>query len=153
MQGNPVKSKDLHKAGIKKAKAVIILSKSTSDIEQSEMVDADTIFIYKAIKNETKSTMIIAELVSVSALSFLNSNSGISSRIGYTLEFEDYTTEELISIFDGMVKKSGFEVTNEAHDKLRTIIEENRNSENFGNARFARSLYEKTVILHAIRKI
>ena len=75
MQGNPVKSKDLHKAGIKKAKAVIILSKSTSDLEQSEMVDADTIFIYKAIKNETKSTMIIAELVSVSALSFLNSNS------------------------------------------------------------------------------
>ena len=75
MQGNPVKSKDLHKAGIKKAKAVIILSKSTSDMEQSEMVDADTIFIYKAIKNETKSTMIIAELVSVSALSFLNSNS------------------------------------------------------------------------------
>jgi len=75
MQGNPVKSKDLHKAGIKKAKAVIILSKSSSDLEQSDMVDADTIFIYKAIKNETKSTMIIAELVSVSALSFLNSNS------------------------------------------------------------------------------
>ena len=81
--------------------------------------------------------------------SFLNSNSGISSRIGYTLEFEDYTTEELISIFDGMVKKSGFEVTNEAHDKLRTIIEENRNSENFGNARFVRNIFEKTIIKHA----
>lgn len=81
--------------------------------------------------------------------SFLNANSGISSRIGYTLEFEDYTTEELISIFDGMVKKSGFEVTNEAHDKLRTIIEENRNSENFGNARFVRNIFEKTIIKHA----
>ena len=87
MQGNPVKSKDLHKAGIKKAKAVIILSKSTSDLEQSDMVDADTIFIYKAIKNETKSTMIIAELVSVSALSFLNSNSdeNLIKKQGYWL--------------------------------------------------------------------
>ena len=87
MQGNPVKSKDLHKAGIKKAKAVIILSKSSSDLEQSDMVDADTIFIYKAIKNETKSTMIIAELVSVSALSFLNSNSdeNLIKKQGYWL--------------------------------------------------------------------
>ena len=87
IQGNPVKSKDLHKAGIKKAKAVIILSKSSSDLEQSDMVDADTIFIYKAIKNETKSTMIIAELVSVSALSFLNSNSdeNLIKKQGYWL--------------------------------------------------------------------
>ena len=87
MQGNPVKSKDLRKAGIKKAKAVIILSKSTSDLEQSDMVDADTIFIYKAIKNESKNTMIIAELVSVSALSFLNSNSdeNLIKKQGYWL--------------------------------------------------------------------
>ena len=87
MQGNPMKSKDLRKAGIKKAKAVIILSKSTSDIKQSDMVDADTIFIYKAIKNETKSTMIIAELVSVSALSFLDSNSdeNLIKKQGYWL--------------------------------------------------------------------
>jgi potassium large conductance calcium-activated channel subfamily M alpha protein 1 len=75
MQGNPIKSKDLQKAGIKKARAVIILSKSTTDIEQADMVDADTIFIYKAIKNETKTALIIAELVSVSAISFINSTS------------------------------------------------------------------------------
>jgi potassium large conductance calcium-activated channel subfamily M alpha protein 1 len=73
MQGNPMKSRDLQKAGIKKAKAVIILSKSTSNNEGSNLVDMDTIFIYKAIQNETKSIMIIAELISVSALSFLNS--------------------------------------------------------------------------------
>ncbi len=73
MQGNPIKSKDLHKAGIKKARAVIILSKPTTDVDQVDMVDADTIFIYKAIKNETKNALIIAELVSVNAISFINS--------------------------------------------------------------------------------
>ena len=72
MQGNPMKSKDLQRAGIKRAKAVIILSKMSSSNEGSTMVDMDTIFIYKAIQNETKSVMIIAELISVAALSFLN---------------------------------------------------------------------------------
>ena len=36
---------------------------------------------------------------------FLNANSGIVSRIGYTLDFKDYTSEELLKIFEGMVKK------------------------------------------------
>ena len=81
--------------------------------------------------------------------SFLNANSGIASRIGYTLEFDDYTTDELISIFDGMVHKAGFEVTEDAHKELRRIIEENKNSENFGNARFVRNIYEKSIIKHA----
>ena len=81
--------------------------------------------------------------------SFLNANSGIASRIGYTLEFDDYTTDELVAIFDGMVKKAGFEVTEGAHKELRRIIEANRNLDNFGNARFVRNIYEKSIIKHA----
>ena len=81
--------------------------------------------------------------------SFLNANSGITSRIGYTLEFDDYTTEELIKIFEGMVKKGGFELTEDAIHELERIIEENRYKENFGNARFVRNIYEKTIIKHA----
>ena len=80
---------------------------------------------------------------------FLNSNSGIVSRIGYTLEFDDYTTEELVEIFLGMMKKAGFIVKDEAIEYLKEIIEENRNMKNFGNARFIRNIYEKTVIKHA----
>lgn len=80
---------------------------------------------------------------------FLNANSGVTSRIGYTLEFDDYTTEELILIFEGMVKKAGFVLTDEAKKVLEKIIEENRNKENFGNARFVRNVYEKTIIKHA----
>ena len=81
--------------------------------------------------------------------SFMNANSGIASRIGYTLEFDDYTTDELVAIFDGMVKKAGFEVTEDAHQELRRIIEENRHQENFGNARFVRNVFEKSIIKHA----
>lgn len=80
---------------------------------------------------------------------FLDSNSGIVSRIGYTLEFDDYTTEELIKIFMGFATKNGFVVDDEAIKYLEEVINENRNMKNFGNARFVRNIYEKTVIKHA----
>ena len=82
---------------------------------------------------------------------FLNSNSGITSRIGYTLEFDDYTTMELIQIFENMAKKSGFKVEDSAIDYLKTIVDDNRNMKNFGNARFIRNIYEKTIVSHASR--
>ena len=80
---------------------------------------------------------------------FLSSNSGIVSRIGYTLEFDDYTEDELIKIFEQMVQKAGFLVEKEALDEARKIIREYKDSPNFGNARFVRNLYEKSVIKHA----
>lgn len=80
---------------------------------------------------------------------FLDSNSGIASRIGYTLEFADYTTEELVKIFVGMATKNGFIIDEEAIQYLKEVIDENRNIKNFGNARFVRNIYEKTIIKHA----
>ena len=80
---------------------------------------------------------------------FLNSNSGIVSRIGYTLEFPDYTTDELVDIFKTFTNKAGFIVEDEAINYLKEIINENRNVKNFGNARFVRNIYEKTIIKHA----
>ena len=80
---------------------------------------------------------------------FLDSNSGIVSRIGYTLEFDDYTEDELVKIFEGMMKKAGFIVEEDAYAELRRIIRENINTKNFGNARFIRNVYEKTIVKHA----
>ncbi len=80
---------------------------------------------------------------------FLDSNSGIVSRIGYTFEFEDYTNEELIQIFKNMVVKSGFVLEDDAIEVVNKLIDENRDTKNFGNARFIRNVYEKTIINHA----
>ena len=72
MQGNAIKSEDLKKAGIPKAEAVIILSSNIIEKEQEDMRDADTIFIYKAIKNEAKKTLIIADISSVSSIGYIS---------------------------------------------------------------------------------
>lgn len=82
---------------------------------------------------------------------FLNSNSGIVSRIGYTFEFDDYTTKELIDIFLTMTDKAGFKVEKEALEYLEEIINNNRDVKNFGNARFVRNIYEKSIVKHASR--
>ena len=80
---------------------------------------------------------------------FLDSNSGIVSRIGYTMEFEDYTNDELKQIFTGMVTKAGFILEDGAIDEVERLINENRDTKNFGNARFVRNVFEKSVINHA----
>lgn len=80
---------------------------------------------------------------------FINANSGIASRIGYTFIFDDYTNEELKEIFKGMCKKAGFKVTKKAIEKLDGLIDAERKNKNFGNARFVRNVYEKTIIKHA----
>ena len=80
---------------------------------------------------------------------FLDSNSGITSRIGYTMEFKDYTNDELKQIFRGMVTKAGFILEEDALEEVEKLINENRDTKNFGNARFIRNIYEKTVINHA----
>ena len=105
--------------------------------------------LIQAMENYRDDIVVIFAGYSKEMQSFLNSNSGIVSRIGYTVEFKDYTVDELITIFKNMIKKAGFEIDDRAIAKAETIILEYKDTENFGNARFVRNLYEKTVIKHA----
>lgn len=105
--------------------------------------------LIQAMENYRDNLVVIFAGYTKEMQSFLNSNSGIVSRIGYTLEFEDYTEDELLQIFESMMKKSGFEVTKDAINKVKEIIKEYKDTKNFGNARFIRNLYEKSIIKHA----
>ena len=69
MQGDPIKNEDLKKARISKAKSVIILSNYNLD---DSIIDAESIFIFKAIKKETNNTLIIADLVSSKSIEYLS---------------------------------------------------------------------------------
>ena len=105
--------------------------------------------LIQAMENYRDNLVVIFAGYTKEMQSFLNANSGIVSRIGYTVEFEDYTVGELIQIFESMMKKSGFILENSAIEKANDIINEYKDTKNFGNARFVRNLYEKTVIKHA----
>ncbi len=105
--------------------------------------------LIQAMENHRDQFVVIFAGYTKEMQEFLNSNSGIASRIGYTLEFDDYTTDELIQIFRNMMTKSGFEVEKDAIKYVEEIITQYRDTENFGNARFVRNIYEKTIIKHA----
>lgn len=105
--------------------------------------------LIQAMENYRDNLVVIFAGYSKEMDSFLKSNSGIVSRIGYTMQFQDYTLEELVKILLSMFKKAGFSVNKSAIQKAKLIIEEYRHTEGFGNARFVRNLYEKTIIEHA----
>jgi len=93
------------------------------------------VIIFAGYKNEMKE--------------FLALNPGLVSRIGYNIEFEDYTQEELEEIFVKEFEKGGFIVDEQAKEKARNIIFEARQLENFGNARFIIKFYQDVIINHA----
>jgi len=117
--------------------------------ENSSFNEEAVATLIQAMENYRDNLVVIFAGYSKEMQAFLNSNSGIVSRIGYTLDFKDYTVDELITIFKSMITKAGFNINEKAIEKAKEIILEYKDTENFGNARFVRNLYEKTVIKHA----
>ena len=82
---------------------------------------------------------------------FIEINSGLMSRIGETIEFEDYNEKELLQIYLNEMEKSKFILEEAAKSKVMEIIEQNRKTKNFGNARFVINVFKKTLMQHAKR--
>ncbi len=78
---------------------------------------------------------------------FLESNPGLESRFNKYLNFEDYNGADLMSIFEGFCRSSDYKISPEAHAIIQDTLEKayQARTKNFGNARFARNLFEKTV--------
>jgi len=84
---------------------------------------------------------------------FIDSNPGLQSRFTRYIDFPDYTADELVSIFHMYVKKNEYIIGSEADRVLREHLEEviQRGDRNFGNARYARNLFEKCIQQQANR--
>lgn len=77
-------------------------------------------------------------------------NPGLESRIAYTIEFPDYSDRELFEIFSNIAKREKLSLSKAAEDRVKQYIRSEReNGGNFGNARFARNLFERSQMLHA----
>ncbi|AZP03967.1 AAA family ATPase [Jeotgalibaca ciconiae] len=83
----------------------------------------------------------------------LNMNSGIRSRVAYTIDFPDYSSAELTEIFLMGASQQGFILTDEAKETVQHVFEEGfeKRDSHFGNARSARSLFEKTKLQQSNR--
>ena len=78
---------------------------------------------------------------------FINTNPGLQSRFNRYIEFPDYTEGELCEIFLSCLKSNQYEATPEAIEKLHDVISNAISSKDrhFGNGRYVRNLFEKTI--------
>ncbi len=82
---------------------------------------------------------------------FLDSNPGLRSRFSREISFPDYPTDELLAITDKFAGDYAYELTDGAGEALRGIFDGAQRGEGFGNARYARTIFEQALNAQALR--
>ena len=82
---------------------------------------------------------------------FLDSNPGLRSRFSREIVFPDYSTDELLAITGKFLAENEYVLGDGAADTLRRILAAPKRGEGFGNARFARTLFEQALNAQALR--
>jgi stage V sporulation protein K len=82
---------------------------------------------------------------------FLDSNPGLRSRFSREISFPDYSTAELLAITQRFAATSEYDLEGDAERELAAIFDGVRRGEGFGNARFARTLFEQALNAQALR--
>lgn len=78
---------------------------------------------------------------------FINSNPGLRSRFNRYIHFPDYSSSELLEIFNLNVAKNEYSLTSEAEDFVKGHLEKlvDSKSKDFGNARYVRNYFEMAI--------
>ncbi|HEX2504809.1 MAG TPA: AAA family ATPase [Gaiellaceae bacterium] len=82
---------------------------------------------------------------------FLESNPGLRSRFAREIVFPDYSTEELVAITERFAADLEYRLGAGAPEELRRLFDRSRRGPGFGNARFARTVFEQALNSHALR--
>jgi ATPase family associated with various cellular activities (AAA)/AAA lid domain len=82
---------------------------------------------------------------------FIAQNPGLASRFRTTIEFADYSDEELVSILKEMAKAADYDLDDACVTRFTAILAMTPRGPMFGNGRFARNMLEAAIGLHAWR--
>jgi type VII secretion ATPase EccA len=82
---------------------------------------------------------------------FLDSNPGLRSRFSRELVFPDYSDDELVAITQRFAAENEYRLAEGAEAELRRIFERAQRGEGFGNARYARTIFEQALNAQALR--
>lgn len=109
--------------------------------------------LLKRMEDDRKRLVVILAGYGNEMQTFINSNPGLQSRFNRYIDFPDYNAEELLEIYKRNLKKHKYTLSAEAEAFISSYLANAvaNKSKNFGNARFVRNLFEKTLENQAMR--
>ena len=108
----------------------------------SEAIEAIVPFMEN---NKDRFTLVVAGYTE-DMIDFLDQNTGLKSRFDFTINFEDYTTQELIEIFLMFAKQKSMKIADDVRPALESIFDyKKRNTRHFGNAREVRKIFKASL--------
>lgn len=128
--------------------AYSLISDSKSDYGKEAIAT-----LLKRMEDDRDRLVVILAGYSNEMKAFIDSNPGLQSRFNRYIEFPDYTADELNSIYGLSAKKYEYSLTEGAKAILKSALEAAvlSKDQNFGNGRFVRNLFEKTIEQQANR--
>ncbi len=125
--------------------------------------------LIKAMEDERENLVVIVAGYPEPMDQFINSNPGLKSRFNRFIRFEDYNADQLLQIYQKMLREAGYETTDKALDVAEEffetkVLEKNNGTnigfnsipprknvivegnENFANARLVRNFLETAVM-------
>ena len=82
---------------------------------------------------------------------FLQMNPGLESRFPNQIEFPDYTVDELLVIAENLYVSKGYTLGKDAKVKLASIFEKAIQETSFGNGRYVRNVFERSINKQSLR--
>jgi SpoVK/Ycf46/Vps4 family AAA+-type ATPase len=110
-----------------------------------------TATLVKAMEDHRHELAVIVAGYREEMAEFVDSNPGLRSRLKTFVDFPDYAPDELVQIFGGFAESTGLHLSTDALDKAEGLFRQAVNRADFGNARFARSLFEQAYARMAVR--
>lgn len=110
--------------------------------------------LLKRIEDDRERLVVIVAGYTDDMEDFIATNPGFRSRFTRFIEFPDYSGEDLCRIFDGFMKKYDYVASPETEQEILKRLCAMRKAvapKTFGNARYARTAFEKTVERQAVR--
>lgn len=109
--------------------------------------------LLKAMEDKRENLVVIVAGYPELMKKFISSNPGLRSRFNKYIHFDDYSINELVAIFDRIIGKYHYTITDEAKrmvmDKIALKVSEKDAS--FANAREIRNMFEHIVSAQALR--
>ena len=145
------------KSVIEKAKGGVLFIDEAYSITENDNTDSYgrecLTELTKALEDSRDDLIVIVAGYTDPMNHFFESNPGLKSRFNYFINFENYSSTELLDILETIARKDDYQID----DKLKEILlnyfndKLESNLTNFSNGRFVRNLYEDLIMNQAVR--